>query len=79
MGALSTTYTVFTSFRILEDERVHIFRSNLANVMICVCSQAEIEDVLNAVKVGPFYLSRLVETADQLLTEEAQPSSSVPS
>ena len=68
-----------TSFRIHEDECVHIFRSNLANVMICVCSQAEIEDVLNAVKAGPFYLSRLVETADQLLTEDAQPTSSVPS
>ena len=70
---------VSTSFGIHGDEHVYIFRSNLANVMFCVCSQAEIEDVLNAVKVGPFYLSRLVETADQLLTEEAKPTSSVPS
>lgn len=35
------------------------------------CSQAEIEEALNAVKHGPFYLSRLVETADKLLEEKA--------
>ena len=39
---------------------------------VCFCySQTEIEEALNAVRHGPFYLSRLVETADKLLEEKA--------